>query len=115
MVKYFFGEMQEIGTSSPISTNVSANVDSEHQNADENPETYRALRYKYRLLQKRMRYLGTKLSSMRLYPSSSLIYFAEGAIVTCMCDRALILKTRAETAFLAAKAKQLGNNKPPAY
>ena len=110
--------MQEIGTSSPISTNVpipSASIDSEHQKADETPETYRALRYKYRLLQKRMRYLGTKLSSMRLYPSTSLNYFAEVVMVARVYFRALILKTRAETAFLAAKAKQLGNSKPPAY
>ncbi len=32
---------------------------------DENPETQRALKYKCRQLQKRVRYLGSKLGSMR--------------------------------------------------
>jgi hypothetical protein len=104
--------MQE--ASSPVSTNVPANVDSEHQNADDNPETYRALRYKCRLLQKRMRYLGTKLGSMRSFLQNASIYsFPDVLMVTCAYSRALLLKTRAETAFLAAKAKQLGNSKAP--
>lgn len=76
---------------------------------EDTPETYRALKYKCRQLQKRVRYLGSKLGSMRYVYSITRLNKVQ--LISIINGRTLLLKTRAETEFLSAKAKQLESAK----